>query len=92
MNNLRKTLVAALAIATLAGAVAATSTEASAKGFGFGHGHWGWGLGAAAALGTGLAIAANSPGYYGYGCYFTRQVVVDGYGNLIGYQPVRVCN
>ncbi|MGB8276587.1 MAG: hypothetical protein WCF20_01435 [Methylovirgula sp.] len=86
MINLRKTLVAALAIATIAGAVAATSTEASAKGF---H-HWGWGLGAVA-LGTGLAIAATSPGYYG-DCYISRRAVVDDYGNLIGYQRVRVCD
>lgn len=90
MINLRKTLVAALAIATIAGGVAATSTEASAHGFGFGHGHWGWGLGAVA-LGTGVAIAATSPGYYG-DCYISRRAVVDGYGNLIGYQRVRVCD
>jgi hypothetical protein len=86
MINLRKTLVAVIAIATIAGTVAATSTEASAHGFP----HWGWGVGAGAAvLGTGLAIAATSPIYDG--CYMSRRAIVDPYGNLIGYQPVRVC-
>lgn len=90
MINFRKTLVAALAVATLAGAVAATSTEASAYGF---H-HWGWGFGAAAIAAPGLAIAASQPHYYddGYGCYFARQAVADEYGNFIGYQRVRVCD
>jgi hypothetical protein len=89
MINFRKTLVATLAAATLAGAVATTSTEASAHGF---H-HWGWGFGAAA-VATGLAIAASQPHYYddGYGCYVARQAVTDDYGNFIGYRRVRVCD
>jgi len=39
------------------------------------------------------AAAASTPYYYGYsGCYFTRQPVVDGYGNIVGYRRIRVCN
>jgi len=52
-----------------------------------------WGIGGVAA---GLALgaaAASTPYYYGYsGCYFTRQPVVDGYGNIVGYRRIRVCN
>ncbi|MGO9134579.1 MAG: hypothetical protein ACLP8A_11110 [Methylovirgula sp.] len=88
MIDMRKTLVASLAVVTLIGAAAASTTEASAKGFG--KGGWGWGVGAA--IGTGLAIAAASS-YYGNGdCYLARRAVVDGYGNVIGYQRVRVCD
>jgi hypothetical protein len=40
-----------------------------------------------------LGAAASTPYYYGYsGCYFTRQPVVDGYGNIVGYRRIRVCN
>ncbi len=89
MFNLRKTLVTTVAAVTLIGAAAASTTEASAKPF-FKGPHWGWGIGAA--IGTGLAIAAASNAY-GYGdCYLAHRPVYDGYGNVVGYQRVRVCD
>jgi hypothetical protein len=89
MINPRKTLVATLAAVTLIGAAAVSTTEASAKPF-FKGPHWGWGVGAA--IGTGLAIAAASNAY-GYGdCYIGHRPVYDGYGNVVGYQRIRVCD
>jgi hypothetical protein len=108
MNILRKTLIAGVALATLAASVAATTAPAAAKPFGFGHGfgfhnsfyhhgfynhgfyNRGFGFVGAGAL---LGAAATTP-YWGsyYGCYVTRQDVVDDYGNVIGVRPVRVCN
>jgi hypothetical protein len=98
MNILRKTLIAGAALATLGASVAATTAPAAAKPFGFGHGfgfhhgfyNHGFGFFGAGAL---LGAAATAP-YWGsyYGCYITRQPIVDGYGNVIGVRPVRVCD
>lgn len=89
MINFRKTIAVGL-VATTLGIDVATSTPAAA--WGYHHGGWGWGLGGVAA-GLALGAAASTPYYYGYsGCYFTRQPVVDGYGNIVGYRRIRVCN
>jgi hypothetical protein len=91
MINFRKTIAVGLVATTLGMGVATTSTPAAA--WGYHHGGWGWGIGGVAA---GLALGAagaSTPYYYGYsGCYFTRQPVVDGYGNIVGYRRIRVCN
>ena len=80
-----------LVATTLGMGVATTSTPAAA--WGYHHGGWGWGLGGVAAALALAAAAASTPYYYGYaGCYFTRQPVVDGYGNIVGYRRIRVCN
>jgi hypothetical protein len=91
MSIIRKTLAAAVVVATFGAVVAASTAPASAKpfGFGFGHGH-GFGL-----LGGGLllgaAVAATAP-RYGYDCYIAHQQVYDDYGNYVGVRRVRVCN
>jgi hypothetical protein len=94
MINPRKTLVAKALVATLTavtliGAAAVSTTEASAKPF-FKGPHWGWGVGAA--IGTGLAIAAASNAYSYGDCTIDHRPVYDGYGNVVGYQRIRVCN
>jgi hypothetical protein len=90
MINIRKTITLGVAVTALGLSVAATSTPAAA--WGYYHGGWGWGLGGVAA-GLALGAAAASPYYYGYpNCYFTRQPVVDVYGNVVGYHRVRICN
>ncbi|MGP0059497.1 MAG: hypothetical protein ACLPID_09455 [Beijerinckiaceae bacterium] len=86
MSIIRKTLAAAVVVATF-GAVVAASTAADAKPFGFGHGH-GFGLGAGLFLGAAIASTPQ----YGYGCYIARQQVYDDYGNYVGVRRVRVCN
>lgn len=93
--------VKVIAAAALIGAL--LTAPAFADGWGRGGGYF-WGP--AAALGfvggvvAGGALAAAQPGYpAGYGvydepaptCYFARQPVVDGWGNLISYRRVRVC-
>jgi hypothetical protein len=88
MSIIRKTLTAAVVVATFGAVVAASTAPAAAKPFGFGHGH-GFGLGAGLFLGA--AIAATTP-QYGYGCYIARQQVYDDYGNYVGVRRVRVCN
>jgi hypothetical protein len=92
MINFRKTIATGLVVTTLGMGVAATSTPAAAWGY---HPYWGWGAGGiAAGLALGAAAAAASTPYY-YGspaCYLTRQPVVNGYGYIIGYHRVRVCN
>lgn len=90
-----------LIVATaLIGAISAA--PASADGWRHGSGYF-WGPAAAAGLVSGLVIGgalASQPAYpAGYGaygpvgptCYFTRQPVVDGWGQLIGHRQVRVC-
>jgi hypothetical protein len=98
MSTIRKTIAAGLAVATLSLGLAASTTPAAAWGGGWGgggwgggwHHGWGWGLGG---VGVGLALgaAAAATPYYGT-CYFTRQPVVDGYGNVIAYRRIRVCD
>jgi hypothetical protein len=92
-----KVIVAAALIGSL------SSAPAFADGWGRGGGYF-WGP--AAALGliggfvAGGALAAARPVYpAGYDlydepaptCYFARQPVLDGWGNLIGYRRARVC-
>jgi hypothetical protein len=92
MINFRKTVAVSLIVTTLGMGIAATSTPAAA----WGYSPWGWGIGGVAAglaLGA-AATAASTPYYNGYpgGCYFTRQPVVDAYGDIVGYHRVRVCS
>jgi hypothetical protein len=97
MRIARKFIAAGLAITTLSLGLAASATPAAAWGYhpwgwggGWGPG-WGWGAGAVAA-GVALgAAAAAAPAYYP-ACGVARQPVVDGYGNIVGYRRVRVCN
>jgi hypothetical protein len=95
MINFRKTIAVGLAVTTLGAGIAATSTPAAAGGY---YPGWGWGLGGVAAgSAIGAAAAASSGPYYNYGygyhsCGFARQPVVDGWGNIVGYHRVRVCN
>ncbi len=88
--------VKVIATAALIGAL--SSAPAFADGWGRGGGYF-WGPAAAIGL-IGGALAAAQPVYpAGYGvydepaptCYFARQPVVDGWGNLISYRRVRVC-
>jgi hypothetical protein len=100
MNMLRKTLIAGVALATLAGSIAATTSPASAKhfggfgghhGFGFGHhgfGHRGFGYGP----GGGYDDTAVVDTDYSDGCYIVRKPVFDADGNYAGLGPVRVCD
>ena len=102
MRALKNTVTVSLAVLTLALGLAAGKADAKPM---FAHGHGGF-WGPAAAIGliggvvAGSALAAAQPVYpAGYGvyaepaptCYFARQPVVDGWGNLISYRRVRVC-
>ena len=93
--------VKVIAGAALIGAL--SSAPAFADGWGRGGGYF-WGPAAAVGFIGGVvaggALAAAQPVYpAGYGvyaepeptCYFARQPVVDGWGNLISYRRVRVC-
>ena len=94
--------VKVIAAAALIGAL--WSAPAFADGWGRGGGYF-WGPAAAIGLlggvvaGSALAAAAQPVYPAGYGvyaepgpiCYFTRQPVVDGWGNLVSYRRVRVC-
>ncbi len=65
-------------------------------------GGWGWGGGwgapvAAGVLG-GLAVGAIAASAYPYGpyggyggCYLQNQPIYNGWGQFVGYRPVRVC-
>jgi hypothetical protein len=100
-SQMSSNTVKVIAAAALIGAL--SSAPAFADGWGRGGGHF-WGP--AAAIGVigvvvaGSALAAAQPVYpAGDGvyaepaptCYFARQPVVDGWGNLISYRRVRVC-
>ncbi|WP_395665239.1 hypothetical protein [Methylocella sp.] len=91
MTAARKTFAAGLAALALAGAVSASSPAAAGPWRAY---HpWGWGVGAAAAgIAIGAAAAAATPYYYAPACYFSRQPVVDAYGEVVGFRRVRVCN
>jgi len=94
--------VKVIAAAAMIGAL--WSAPAFADGWGRGGGYF-WGPAAAIGLlggvvaGSALAAAAQPVYPAGYGvyaepgpiCYFTRQPVVDGWGNLVSYRRVRVC-
>jgi hypothetical protein len=65
-------------------------------------GGWGWGGGwgapVAAGLLGGLAVGAIAGSAYPYGpyggyggCYLQNQPVYNGWGQFVGYRPVRVC-
>lgn len=89
---IRKTLAAAALFATIAGAAA---PAAAGPWHGpWGYHPWGWGVGAAAAgLAIGAAAAAAAAPYdYAPACYFSRQPVLNAYGDVVGYRRVRVCN
>jgi hypothetical protein len=97
-SNTVKVIAAAAVIGAL------WSAPAFADGWGRGGGYF-WGPAAAIGLlggvvaGSALAAAAQPVYPAGYGvyaepgpiCYFTRQPVVDGWGNLVSYRRVRVC-
>ncbi len=95
-SQMSSNTVKVIATAALIGAL--SSAPAFADGWGRGGGYF-WGPAAAIGL-IGGALAAAQPVYpAGYGvydepaptCYFARQPVVDGWGNLISYRRVRVC-
>ncbi len=66
---------------------------------GYWGGGWGWGGPAVAGLIGGLALgslaASAAAPYYGYGnyggCYLQSQPIYNGWGQFIGYRPIRVC-
>jgi hypothetical protein len=100
-SQMSSNIVKVIAAAALIGAL--SSAPAFADGWGRGGGYF-WGPAAAIGLIGGVvagsALAATQPVYpAGYGvyaepeptCYFARQPVVDGWGNLISYRRVRVC-
>jgi hypothetical protein len=98
-SQMSSNTVKVIAAAALIGAL--SSAPAFADGWGRGGGYF-WGPAAAAGL-VGAVVGgaiAGQPAYpAGYGvydepeptCYFARQPVVDGWGNLISYRRVRVC-
>ena len=101
-SQMSSNTVKVIAAAALIGAL--SSAPAFADGWGRGGGYF-WGPAAAIGLiggvvaGSALAAAAQPVYPAGYGvyaepgpiCYFTRQPVVDGWGNLVSYRRVRVC-
>jgi len=101
-SQMSSNTVKVIAAAAVIGAL--WSAPAFADGWGRGGGYF-WGPAAAIGLlggvvaGSALAAAAQPVYPAGYGvyaepgpiCYFTRQPVVDGWGNLISYRRVRVC-
>lgn len=105
MTLLKKTALAGLAVATIAGSSAVTTSSADARpgfrgfhgGFhgGYHGGFRGRGFGLGAGIATGLALGGL--GYYAYngygyggGCYVERRVFVDRFGYRY-VRPVRVC-
>jgi hypothetical protein len=104
MNILRKTLIAGVALVTLAGSIAAATGPASAKHFGFGShhgfgfGHHGFGhhgfdhRGFGHGLGGGYDDTAVLDSDYSDGCYVARKPIFDDDGNFAGLRPVRVCD
>jgi hypothetical protein len=93
----KKTLTATIGAIAFAAAFAASSAPASAGW----HGNRGLGIG----LGVGLlgaaivggAIASSQPTYaapaygYGGGCEIQRRPIRNGWGEVVGFRPVRVC-
>lgn len=98
MSAIKKTIAAGVAALTLATATISTSTPAAAWW------RYGWGAPVAAGVIGGLAAGAIIGGAargYGYGPAYAygpapgpcvrRRAVYDGYGNFVGYRPIRVC-
>ena len=91
--NARKTLTAALSALALGATLVATATPAEAK---YGRNGAFFGGLAAGIVGTmALGAIASSPSYaapvYGGGCYITRQPITNGWGEVVGFRRVRVC-
>ena len=88
--NARKTLTATLSALALGATLVATATPAEAK---YGRNAAFFGGLAAGIVGTmALGAMSSGPAYaYGGGCYITRQPITNGWGDVIGYRRVRVC-
>ena len=102
---LKKSIVAGVAVLSLAGSTLATTAPASARNGGAIAAGVIGGLAVGAIAGSAAANANN--GYGGYpaygaapvyapapaygGCYFTRQPVYDEDGEIVGRRRVRVC-
>ena len=90
MTNARKIITASIAALTVGATLAATSAPAEAK--------WGQNGAFFGGLAVGaLAVGALGATAYNYGpsyggCYLERRPVTDGWGNVIGFRRVRVCN
>jgi hypothetical protein len=93
----KKTLIATIGAVALAATFAVSSTPASAGW----HGHRGAGIGLGIGAGllgaaiVGSAIASSRPAYaapvYGGGCEIQRRPIRNGWGEVVGFRPVRVC-
>ena len=89
-NNARKIITASIAAVTLGVTIAATSSPAEARWGRNGAFFGGLAVGALAVGALGASSYAYGPSYGG--CYFDRRAVTDGWGIVIGYRRVRVCN
>lgn len=98
MNALsKKALAGAIGAIALAGAIAASTAPAQA-----GSRNAAWFAGGVAAGVVGGALVANAHSYpaYGYGypvayarqCWREARPMYDRFGNVLGYQKIRVCN
>jgi hypothetical protein len=97
---LKKTLIAGLAAATMAGALAATPASARDGR----HGAFFGGLVAGGLLGGALSQGYYGPRYYGGGpayvggyddapdCWIERRPLYDSWGEVVSYRRVRICN
>ena len=97
MNTIsNKTLTAALAALTMGAGLALSAAPAEAK---FGRNAAFFGGIAAGVVGAGLianaysrpAYAAPAPVYYGGSCWTERKAVYNGWGDVVGFRPVRIC-
>ena len=87
---MKKIVTGTLAALTLGVTLAASSAPAEAK---FGRNAAFFGGLAVGALAVGAASHAYaSPGYAYGGCWVERRAVVNGYGDIVGYRRIRVCN
>jgi predicted N-acetyltransferase YhbS len=84
----KKTVTAAVAALTLAGATVAVPSAAEARGLGraVAIGALGFAVGAAAAS----SYAYARPVYYG-GCGFVRQPIVNPWGEVVGFRRIPAC-
>lgn len=89
----KKTLTAAVAALTMAGAVATSTQPAEARGLGraIAFGAAGFAVGALAA-GAYARPAYARPVYYGgYGCGFVSRPVINAWGDVVAYRRVAAC-